>query len=123
MEDLVAGFKQITGGNGPTVAIDTTGYQPLVEAGYKSVAARGKFVFIGANIDPHYELKISITQHMMNGTQLLGCCEGDSLPEEFIPQLIEHYRKGAFPIDRLVKYYKVYHDDASPKTYADALLG
>jgi hypothetical protein len=53
-----------------------------VEAGYKSVAARGKFVFIGASIDPNYSLNLSITTHMMNGTQLLGCCEGDSLPEE-----------------------------------------
>lgn len=44
---------------------------------------------------------------MMNGTQLLGCCEGDSLPAEFIPKLIEHYRAGRLAIDRIVKYYKV----------------
>lgn len=59
-----------------------TGFQPLVEAGYKSVAAQGKFVFIGASIDANYNLNVSISAHMMNGTQLLGCCEGDSLPEE-----------------------------------------
>lgn len=105
VEDLVAGFKEVSGGNGPTVVIDSkssnapaylpiltfhtaTGYLPLLESGYKSVAPRGKFVFIGASIDPNYFLNISITAHMMNGTQLFGCCEGDSVPQEVIKMLL-----------------------------------
>ena len=55
---------------------------PVLEAGYKSVAPRGKFVFIGASVDPNYNMNINITSHMMNGTQLLGCCEGDAVPQE-----------------------------------------
>ena len=53
-----------------------------MEAGYNSLAAQGKFVFVGASADPNYSFNIPITQHMMNGTQLLGCCEGDAVPEE-----------------------------------------
>ena len=59
-----------------------TGVQPVIEAGYKSVAIRGKFVFVGASSNPDYNLNIPITQHVMNGTQLLGCCEGESVPHE-----------------------------------------
>ena len=34
-----------------------------------------------------------------------GVIEGSSVPETFIPQLIELYREGRFPMDRLVTYY------------------
>lgn len=54
----------------------------MLQAGYDSVAAHGTFVFIGANTEPNYKLNIDITTHMMNGTRLLGCCEGESIPHE-----------------------------------------
>lgn len=31
--------------------------------------------------------------------------EGASVPQLFIPQLIEYYKKGLFPFDRLIKFY------------------
>jgi Zn-dependent alcohol dehydrogenase len=31
--------------------------------------------------------------------------EGDSNPDEFIPELIEHYRAGRLPFDKLIKTY------------------
>ncbi|SIS02629.1 MULTISPECIES: NAD(P)-dependent alcohol dehydrogenase [Pseudomonas] len=39
------------------------------------------------------------------GRTLRGIIEGDSVPKVFIPQLIELWRAGRFPFDRLVKYY------------------
>ncbi len=39
------------------------------------------------------------------GRTLRGIIEGDSVPQVFIPQLIELWRAGRFPFDRLVKYY------------------
>ena len=69
-----------------------TAFLPVVEAAYNSVAARGKFVFVGANMDPEYKLPIQIGTHMMNGTQLLGCCEGDSVPAEVSGFELEPYR-------------------------------
>ncbi|KAK5164306.1 uncharacterized protein LTR77_010001 [Saxophila tyrrhenica] len=106
VEDLTATFKEITGGRGPTVVIDTSAYVPLMKAAYNSLAARGTFVFVGANLDPAFNMELGITQHMMNGTRLLGCAEGDSLPEEFIPQLIKYQREGKFQLDKISKFYK-----------------
>jgi aryl-alcohol dehydrogenase len=34
-----------------------------------------------------------------------GIIEGDSVPEIFIPTLIELYRQGRFPFDRLLRFY------------------
>ena len=34
-----------------------------------------------------------------------GIIQGDSVPELFIPQLIELHRQGRFPFDRLIKFY------------------
>jgi len=39
------------------------------------------------------------------GRSLLGVLEGSSNPDVFIPYLIDLYRAGQFPFDRLVKYY------------------
>jgi Zn-dependent alcohol dehydrogenase len=39
------------------------------------------------------------------GYTYMGIIEGDSDPDEFIPQLIDLYRAGRFPFDRLIKTY------------------
>jgi len=31
--------------------------------------------------------------------------EGDSVPDIFIPQLIDLYKMGRFPFDRLIRFY------------------
>lgn len=42
---------------------------------------------------------------LMFGRTVRGVVEGDAVPAVFIPTLIELYRQGRFPIDRLVRYY------------------
>jgi aryl-alcohol dehydrogenase len=42
---------------------------------------------------------------IMNGRTVKGIIEGDAIPDLFIPKLIELYRQGRFPFDRLIKYY------------------
>ena len=42
---------------------------------------------------------------MQNGKTIRGVIEGDSVPDIFIPQLIDLYMQGRFPFDRLVRYY------------------
>jgi len=43
---------------------------------------------------------------MAAGLTIRGIVEGDSDPDVFIPELIEHYRAGRFPFDRLIRTYK-----------------
>jgi aryl-alcohol dehydrogenase len=42
---------------------------------------------------------------LTGGRKLIGCLEGDSVPDRFIPWLAEQHRAGRLPFDRLVRYY------------------
>jgi aryl-alcohol dehydrogenase len=48
----------------------------------------------------------SSTDALPEGRKTLGIIQGDSIPQRFIPKLIELYRAGQFPFDRLLKFYK-----------------
>ena len=59
---------------------------PVIKAAYNSVAPRGIFIFVGASVEPGYELSIDIQMHMGRGIRLYGCVEGDSVPHEVVFQ-------------------------------------
>ena len=42
---------------------------------------------------------------MLFGRILRGIIEGDSVPDIFIPQMVELWRQGRFPFDKLIKEY------------------
>jgi aryl-alcohol dehydrogenase len=42
---------------------------------------------------------------LMNGRTVRGILGGDAIPDLFIPKLIELYRQGRFPFDRLITFY------------------
>ena len=43
---------------------------------------------------------------LSKGRKTLGIIQGDAVPQRFIPKLIDLYRAGTFPFDRLVKFYQ-----------------
>jgi aryl-alcohol dehydrogenase len=45
------------------------------------------------------------TDSLPEGKKAIRIIEGDSVPQRFIPRLIELYLEGRFPFDRLVKLY------------------
>jgi Zn-dependent alcohol dehydrogenase len=45
------------------------------------------------------------TRTFPQGKKTVGIIQGDAVPQHFIPQLIDLYRAGRFPFDRLVKFY------------------
>jgi aryl-alcohol dehydrogenase len=42
---------------------------------------------------------------MIPGKRIMGIVQGDVVSETFIPTLIEYYRQGRFPFDRLIRHY------------------
>lgn len=44
---------------------------------------------------------------IMFGRSLRGIIEGDSVPDVFIPRLVELYKQGRFPFDKLISFYKL----------------
>jgi aryl-alcohol dehydrogenase len=44
--------------------------------------------------------------NLLFGRTVRGIVQGDSIPQLFVPQLIEMYRAGDFPFDRLARFYE-----------------
>jgi len=101
VDNVVEEVKKITR-YGCHYAIDCTGSGISVRQSLNCVAPLGKCIVLGAT----QELTIHVENELMGaGKQLIGIVEGNSIPQVFIPQLIEYYQKGMFPYDQLVTYY------------------
>jgi aryl-alcohol dehydrogenase len=51
------------------------------------------------------EARFDVNGVMTAGKRIIGIVEGESKPDLFIPVLVELYRDGRFPFDKLVKFY------------------
>ena len=51
------------------------------------------------------QVSLDVIHLMTAGRTVRGIVEGDSIPDLFIQELIEHYLHGRFPFDGLVRYY------------------
>jgi aryl-alcohol dehydrogenase len=90
---------------GVDYALDTTAVLQVIESAVACLAPRGSFGFIGVPADPLMKLPGTLRTALRSGHTFRGIMEGDSDPDVFIPELIEHYRAGRFAFDKLVKTY------------------
>jgi aryl-alcohol dehydrogenase len=93
-------------GTGLNFALDTTGLPAVIRNAVESLGPRGACGILGAS-GPDAEIVLNETHFMSAGRRLIGIVEGDSNPDVFIPMLIDLYRRGRFPFDKLVKFYKL----------------
>jgi aryl-alcohol dehydrogenase len=101
--DATAEIMRITGG-GLNFALDTTGLAPVIRNAVESLAPRGTCGILGASA-MGTEITLDEVHFMSGGRRLMGIVEGESQPDTFIPKLIDLYRSGRFPFDRLVTFY------------------
>lgn len=101
VEDVVAEVKKISNG-GVFYSIDTTGAAECVRKSLAFCRFNGTCCVLGATGDITFNVQAEL---MGEAKSLIGVVEGDAVPKVFIPQLLDYYRRGQFPFDRLVKYY------------------
>ena len=53
------------------------------------------------------EASFDVNGVMTTGKTILGIIEGDSIPDLFIPTLVDLYQQGRFPFDKLVNFYSL----------------
>jgi len=121
--DVVKEIKAAADG-GTHYAVETTGVPPVVRQCLNALRPLGQAAIVGVtpemSIDVHNDL-------MAEGKSMIGVIEGDSVPRVFIPQLIEFYKAGKFPFDRLIKFYdftdinQAFEDSASGVTVKPVL--
>jgi len=99
--DVVKEIKAASGG-GTHYGVETTGVPAVVRQCLHALRPLGQAAIVGVTpemtIDVHNDL-------MAEGKAMIGVIEGDSVPRVFIPKLIEFYKAGKFPFDKLVKFY------------------
>jgi aryl-alcohol dehydrogenase len=101
--DAVEEVGKITGG-GPEYALETTGVPRVLRQAVDALAPLGVCGVVGA---PPVGTEVSLDWNgvMIPGKTVRGVIEGDSVPQVFIPKLVELNARGRFPFDRLIRYY------------------
>jgi aryl-alcohol dehydrogenase len=92
--------ERITGltGDGVQYAFDTTGVPDVILTAVASLRPTGICGLVGVQTAP-----LTIPPGLLaTGRNVMGILEGDAVPQVFIPQMIELWRQGRFPFDRLI---------------------
>jgi aryl-alcohol dehydrogenase len=98
--DLGEQIRSATAG-GVTYSFDTTGIASVILTAVESLSNGGYCGMVGASA-----AGLSLPPGALAmGKKLSFLIEGDAVPQVFIPQMIELWRQGRFPFDRLIKTY------------------
>lgn len=103
-EDVAARITEITEGEGVNYAVDTTARPELLRAAAEGLGVRGTLALVGA-AKPGSEVTFEIGSSLVKGWTFKTVVQGSSVPQVFIPRLIELWCEGNFPFEKLVKEY------------------
>ncbi|BCY10717.1 Zn-dependent alcohol dehydrogenase [Actinoplanes sp. L3-i22] len=99
--DVVEAVRELTGGEGVDLAFEASGRAAGVEQAYASLAAGGTAVVVGQVATGE---RISIDPMAMSGRELTltGSNYGSARPAVDFGRILDLYRRGLLPLDRLV---------------------
>ena len=100
-DDVVEATLSITGGGADGV-VEASGAASAVGGAIRSIRRGGSVCLLGFGAQTDI---VSLPVAALMAGTIQTVIEGDSVPEVFIPQLIDLYRHGRFPFDRLIRYY------------------
>ena len=84
-------------------SLECTGLPAVTRQAVDSLTLTGVCGQIGvAPLGTEVSLDIN---NIMFGRTLRGIIEGDSMPDRFIPSLVDLYMQGRFPFDQLIEYF------------------
>jgi aryl-alcohol dehydrogenase len=96
-------IRRLTGG-GADYIFDTTGHPGVIASALESLAMTGTVVMAGS---APAGTQTSLTMNtLLNGRAVRGTIQGDSDARTLVPHLIELYRQGRFPVDKIVSSYR-----------------
>lgn len=101
-DDIPARVRELLP-RGVSCALDTTGLDSSWSVASQCLGMGG---ILGAvHVPAGDTLHFRVTEMMRRGAQFRFVMAGSALPRDFLPQLIEWYRQGRYPFDRLVKTF------------------
>jgi aryl-alcohol dehydrogenase len=94
--------EAILASGGPVSHVfDTTGNPRIIRGAVDAMAGRGTCAIVGVQ---RHDLVLG-PQSLGGGKAVTAVYEGDAVPQIEIPRLVELWRKGRFPIEKLVATY------------------
>lgn len=102
--DPVARIVELTQG-GADYSLECTALPAVFRQAVDSLCVTGVCGLVGA-APMGTEVALDMNS-IMFGRTVKGIIEGDSIPDQFIPQMVDLYRRGRFPLDKLVTFYSL----------------
>lgn len=82
--------------------IDTTGREDVLRGAVEALVPLGRAGVIG--VGPSESMSFG-WRSVLNGRSITGIIGGSSVPQVFLPQLLELHAAGSFPVDRVMSYF------------------
>lgn len=126
-EDVAARLNEITHGDGVDYVVNTTGIPSLLRQAADALGVRGTVALVGA-AKPGTEVSFEIGASLVKGWTFKTVVQGSSVPQSFIPQLIQLWKEGRFPFEKLVSDYSLqdinqgFEDSKNGKTIKPVII-
>ena len=118
-ENVVERLREITADAGVDYVVDTTGIPALLRQAADALGIRGTIALVGA-AKPGTEVSFEIGASLVKGWTFKTVVQGSSVPQVFIPRLIQLWKEGRFPFEKLVRDYAL--DDIN-QGFEDSRIG
>jgi aryl-alcohol dehydrogenase len=122
--NIVAAIRKLTG-RGVRYSLETSAMPAVFREAIECLMPAGTCVLLGsARAGTEVSLEMPFLQE---GRVIHGVIQGDSVPQQFIPKLVEFIMQGRFPLDRMITFYdlvdinRAAQDSSSGKTIKPVL--
>ncbi|MFB6892770.1 NAD(P)-dependent alcohol dehydrogenase [Kitasatospora sp. NPDC056327] len=102
--DPVAAVRALTGGRGAEHTLETSGSVRALRQAVEALAVGGTCGVVGAP-PAGSEVALDVPGLLAGAPRIVGVNQGASVPERFLPALVDLFRAGRLPVDRLVRTY------------------
>ena len=103
--DLARAIRAIVP-RGVNFIVDSAGDPALILASLTGLAIRGTLGLVAVPPGVERPLEVPWSNFLAQGQRVEGFVEGNSIPDIFIPQMINLYVQGLFPFDQLISLYR-----------------
>ncbi len=101
--DPVAEVRRITG-KGADFSLECSGRAEVLRQAIDCLGIFGTCGIVGATKEGT-EAAFNVNDVMIPGRRIMGIVQGDVVAKTFIPVLVDLYKQGRFPFDKLVRFY------------------
>lgn len=103
--------------DGVDTSLDSTGHASVVREAVEALTPRGRcgVVGVGPDLEMHLDWRT-----MLAGRSVTGITSGSAAPRALLPDLVDHFRAGRFPVDEFITNYPF---DEFERAYEDARTG